>query len=121
MHGQDLVPLLVGHFLDDVVPGVAGVVDDDIDATKAVHGGFDEAVGEVCSGDATHTGDGVATGSTNLGDHFFGRSGIQVIDHDFRAVTGQLQGDATTDATTGTGHQGYFSFKLSHCSALVSY
>ncbi len=29
---QDGVPLLVGHLLDHVVPGVAGVVDDDVDA-----------------------------------------------------------------------------------------
>ncbi|MOA20137.1 hypothetical protein D3C78_1405620 [compost metagenome] len=111
---HDGVPLLVGHLLDHVVPGVAGVVDDDVDAAEAFHRGLDEAVGEVRSGDAAHAGDGFAAGGADFRDHFLGGSGVQVVDHDFRAIGGQLQGDLTADAAAGAGYQGDFAFELFH-------
>ena len=43
---QHGVPLLVRHLLDDVVPGIAGIVDDDVEPALAVDAGRDEAFGE---------------------------------------------------------------------------
>ena len=53
------VPLLVGHLLDHVVPGVAGVVDDDVQALVFADGGADEALGEIRRGDAADAGHGL--------------------------------------------------------------
>ncbi|MCY1459790.1 hypothetical protein D9M71_772940 [compost metagenome] len=113
---DDGVPLLVGHLLDHVVPGVAGVVDDDVDATEVVDSGLDEAVGEIDSGHAAHAGNGFTAGSADFRNHFFSRSGVEVVDHDFGAVGSQLQGDLTANATAGAGYQGDFAFELFHCS-----
>ena len=90
---DDRVPLLVAHLLDHVVPGVAGVVDDDVDRAEVVDRGLDEAIGEIGRRDAADAGDGFTAQGTDFSDHFFGRAGVQVVDHDARAVAGQLQGD----------------------------
>ncbi|MCY1438861.1 hypothetical protein D9M71_550770 [compost metagenome] len=115
------VPLLVGHLLDDVVPGVAGVVDDDVDATIVLHGGLDETVSEVGSGHTADAGHSLATGVADFCNDVFGRSSVEIIDHDLGAVSGQLQGDATTDTAAGTGDQGDFTFDFFHlfCSRFL--
>ncbi|MCY1418738.1 hypothetical protein D9M71_343060 [compost metagenome] len=118
---DDGVPLLVRHLLDHVVPGVAGVVDDDVDAAVVLDSGLDEAIGEVDSGHAAYAGDSFTASGTDLGNHFLGRSGVQVVDDHLGAVARQLQGYFTTDATAGAGYQGDFTFELFHCSVLVDF
>ena len=51
MHVENRVPLVVGHLLDHAVPGVAGVVDEDVAAAEAVDRGLDDALAEVGRGD----------------------------------------------------------------------
>ncbi|MOA01415.1 hypothetical protein D3C78_1208230 [compost metagenome] len=116
---DDGVPLLVAHLLDHVVPGVAGVVDDDVDAAVVLDSSLDEAIGEIDSGDTADAGHGFAASGADLGNHFFSRAGIQVIDHHTGAIARQFQRDAATDATTGTGDQGDFAFKFFHCHCLL--
>ncbi|MNC37445.1 hypothetical protein D3C75_860110 [compost metagenome] len=83
---DDRVPLFVGHFLNDVVPGVPGVVDDDVDATVALHGSLYEALGEIGGGHAADAGNGFTTGLANFSHDFFGRCRVQIVDHDFGAI-----------------------------------
>jgi len=42
--------------------------------------------------------------------------GIEVIDDDIGAVLGKAQGDRSSDATTGSGHQGAPSCENTHVS-----
>ncbi|MNI66941.1 hypothetical protein D3C73_1225390 [compost metagenome] len=111
---NDRVPLLVAHLLDHVVPGETGVVDDDVDRAVGLDGGLHETVSEVRRRDAAHARHSFSASGTDLGDHFLSRFSIQVVNHDFRAVGGQLQSDFTTNATAGTGDQSDFAFKLFH-------
>ncbi|MNY46983.1 hypothetical protein D3C86_1822150 [compost metagenome] len=62
MHIDHGVPLLVGHTLDHVVPGVARVVHDDVDSAERVNRGLDEAIAEVGVGHAADTGHGFSAG-----------------------------------------------------------
>ncbi|MNE25764.1 hypothetical protein D3C80_1191020 [compost metagenome] len=107
---DDCVPLFVAHFLDDAVPGVTGVIDDDVDGAVAVHRGLDESIGKVDGSHTANTGDGFTTGGTNFCNYFFRWRGIQVVDHDARSVASQFQRYATPDASTRAGDQGNFTF-----------
>ncbi|MNM95601.1 hypothetical protein D3C81_1080530 [compost metagenome] len=100
--------------LDAVTPGVAGVVDDDVDAAKGVDRGLHQALGEILGGDAADAGHGFAAGRADFRDHALSRLGIQIVDHHSGAIGGQLQGHAAADATTGAGHDGGFSCQLAH-------
>ncbi|MNN74332.1 hypothetical protein D3C81_1905230 [compost metagenome] len=116
---DDCVPLLVGHLLDHAVPGVAGVVDDDVQPLVVLDRGADEALGEVRRTNAADTGHGFAAEGLDRLDHFLRRIGIEVVDHHAGAVGGQLQGDGAADATAGAGNQRHFTFEfLAHLSVL---
>ncbi|CAI8856072.1 hypothetical protein EMIT0P294_220018 [Pseudomonas sp. IT-P294] len=117
---ENRVPLLIGHLLDHVVPGVTGVVDDDVDAAKAVHGGLDVTLAKVRCADVAVADGGFAT---QLADYFSGlvsRVGVQVVDHDARAFARQFQRDLLTDATTGTGDHCDFAFEFCHGVLLLN-
>lgn len=61
VQGDDGIPLLVRHLVDDAVPSVAGVVDDDVDLSIAkVGGALDESVYIVCLEDVSRDSDGLA-------------------------------------------------------------
>ena len=102
---QDGVPLLVGHFLDDVVPGVAGIVHDDVEALVGLHRGCDEPVREIGGGDVADAGDSLAAQGLDLGDGLQGRRLVQVVDHDAGAFGGELQRNGPANAASGSGDQ----------------
>ncbi|MNT51778.1 hypothetical protein D3C72_1887640 [compost metagenome] len=82
---DDGVPLLVGHLLDDVVPGVAGVVDDDVDALEILDSRLDQALREIRGGHAAHARHRFAALRPDQFDDFVGRIGVQVVHHHARA------------------------------------
>jgi hypothetical protein len=92
------VPLLVAHLLDDVVPGVAGVVDDDVQSLVLLDGGADKALGKVGVGDIAHAGNGLAAHLAYQGQGLIGGFGIEVVDDQACAFAGQLEGDAAAYA-----------------------
>lgn len=53
------IPLLVGHLLDDGVPGVADVVDDDVPPAEGPHRGLHEPLREADPDNAADPGDGL--------------------------------------------------------------
>lgn len=62
VQGDDGVPLLVRHLVNDAVPGIPGVVDDDIDlAITKLGGALDESVYVVCLENVAGDGDSLAT------------------------------------------------------------
>ena len=100
------VPLLVGHLLDHVVPGVAGVVDDDVEALVFADGRADEALGEVRRGDAADAGHGLAAGVADGLHGLLRRFGVEIVDDDARAFAGELERDRAADAAARTGDEG---------------
>jgi hypothetical protein len=89
VHVEDGVPLLVGHFLGHVVPGVAGVVDDDVQAAEALGSGRHETLGEAVAGHRTDGGHGVAAGGLDVAGGLLGGFGVQVVDHYRGALGGE--------------------------------
>ena len=102
VHGEHGFPLLVAHLLQHVVPGVAGVVDDDVDAAKGVERGFDKAVAKVGVGHAANAGHGLATAGHDIGHGLLGRGLVKVVDDNTCAFAGELERDFTADAATRT-------------------
>ncbi|MOA03019.1 hypothetical protein D3C78_1225010 [compost metagenome] len=108
------IPLLFGNLLDHVVPGEAGVVDDDVDAAEGIQSSLHATVTEVGGGHVAQAGDGIAAESTDFRDHFIGRSLIEVVDHDLGAFFGEFQRDGAADAAAGTGNDGDFALQSTH-------
>ena len=105
-HGLEL---LVGHAVHAAVPGVSGVVHDDVEATAGVDGVFDEGVADSL-GDEVGDERGGTPVTEGLVDRAggFGRLGfIDVGDDDAGAVGGEHNGGGAADAARSTGDDGY--------------
>ena len=112
VHGQHGFPLLVAHLLQHVVPGVASVVDDDVDAAKGVERGLDEALAKVGLGHAADAGHGLTTAGDDVGHGLLGRGLVQVVDDDTGAFAGELERDFTANAAAGARDQGHLAFEF---------
>lgn len=67
VQGDDGVPLLVGHLVDHAVPGIARVVDDDVDlAVAKVCGALDDFLDVLSVGHVAGYGDGLAAGLVDV-------------------------------------------------------
>ena len=85
-------PFVIGDFpdgLEDIVGYHSGVVDEDIHAAKAGHGGGDEGVGVIGTGDIGGDGDGVAAGGADLIAGGLNGAGAAAGDDQAGAGTGQ--------------------------------
>ena len=99
MHVEHGLKLFVGHLLDRRVPGVAGVVDDDIESAERLHRGGDEAIGKASLGDAAVDRDGFAAGGLDFGGDRIAWRRVEIVDHDLGAFAGEFQRDGAADAT----------------------
>ena len=86
------------HLLDRRVPGVAGIVDDDVETAEGFDGGVDEAIGEARFGDAAVDRDGFAARRPDFGSHGVARLGVEIVDDDARALAREFQRDGASDA-----------------------
>ena len=93
MHIHDCLPLLVAHLLDHVVPGVAGVVDDDVEAAELLDRRVDEALGKAVLRHAADAGHRLAAGGFDRRDRFLRRGGIKIVDYHAGAFGGEFEGD----------------------------
>ena len=107
MDVQHGLELFVGGLLNDIVPGEAGVVHDDVDRAEAVEHRGDELLRELRLGDVSRQvlragqgGGGFARG------HF-----IQVIDEDGSASGGEAGGNCVPDTPRGARYQRRLSFQ----------
>ena len=119
MDVEDGVPLLVGHLLDDRVPGVAGIVHHDMAAAEGVDRGLDDAVAEVGLGDVAGAGHRLAAQLLDLGDGLLGRRVVDVVDHHPGAVAHQAQRDLLADAAARAGDDRHLAIHLTHVSSLL--
>ena len=109
---DDGVPLFVAHLLDDVVPGIARVVDDDVDAAERLQCGLDQAFTEVRLGDIAGEGQCLAAAAADLLHHIIGRCGVKIVDNHAGTFARELQGDAAADTTPCTSDDGNLAFQF---------
>ena len=109
MYIHDRVPLLVGHFLDHAVPGIAGVVDDDVDALIFAQRRADEAIRKVGRGHAAATGGGLTTGGAEFIDDLLGWFGIEIVDDHPCTLGREFMRDGATDAAARSGNECYLA------------
>ena len=112
VHSEHGFPLLVAHLLQHVVPGVTGVVDDDVDAAKSVERGLDKTLAKVGVRYAADADHGLTTAGNDVGHRLLGRGLVEVVDDDACAFAGELECDFTANAATGAGDQGHLAFEF---------
>ena len=112
VHTNHRVPLLLAHVGEHPVAQKSGVVDQNIQTAKGIDGGVDQVLGTVPVGDIITIGDGFATGSLDLLDHFLSGAGASrsiqahtdVIDDHPGAFGRERQRVRTSDAPACTGN-----------------
>ena len=106
MHGDDGVPVLVGHVEQHPVSRDARVVDHDVQAAL-LFGGSHQAVGGRALADVAGDGDRRAAGGVDLVDHVAGGHRVlDVVDHHRGTGLGQTDRFGAPQAPGGTGHHG---------------
>ena len=76
MHVDDRAPLLVGHLLDHAVPGVTGVVHNDVEPAETVDARLDEAFGKAVLRHAAGADCNLAAGGADRLGGVVGRIGV---------------------------------------------
>jgi len=100
------LPVFGLHPHQQTIPGDAGVVDQNIQATAALQNAFDQTVNLRFHGDVGLQCVGLSACCSDLGDHLFGRcSGVGVIHHHFCTRFGQGDGDGAPNAATPSSDQ----------------
>ena len=104
----------------------AGVVDEDVEPTPFVDRLRDEAARAVERRDVVTVRDGGTAGGDDLVDDRLRRAGVasaafhrgpEIVDHDARAVRGEQQRVAATDAPAGAGDDRDLAFEDPHSRA----
>ncbi|EPE07043.1 transcription factor tfiiic complex subunit [Ophiostoma piceae UAMH 11346] len=107
MQVQDVVPLLVAHLVDDAVPGVAGVVDDNMDLAVAERSGLgNELVNVLLLEEVARHRNGLAARLVDGLGNGLGLGGVNVGDDDLGALGGKEAGALGTDALGSAGDDG---------------
>jgi hypothetical protein len=96
-HGLELA---VGHLVDDAVPGIAGVVDQDVELAEAVDRRLDELLGHPVRGQVAREQRGL---TVDLRGRLLGALGVEVVDEHARAVLGQELRRRPADAARRPG------------------
>ena len=99
------------------IPSVAGIVDDDIDATEGLHRRADKAVCEAVRGDGAVDGDCLAARGRDFFGDFVARRFVEIVDDEFDALAGEFECDGTADATAGTGHERDLAGEVAHLTS----
>src|SRR5215469_4130642 len=108
------VPLLIGHILNDCVPGISGIVDNNIDTTKGIKRCLDELswkgrIGYIASDDNCFTSSGADSSSSHLR-----WSLVKVTYHNRCAFTPEHVSCCCANSPTRAGQNSYFAFNQSH-------
>ncbi len=114
MNVDHRVPLLVGHLLDHVIPGITSVVDDDIQTMESGRAGFDEALGKVSCGNAAGTRDRFAPRCLDLVHDRLRPLRIEVVNDNACPFRRELECNRTADALTGTSDERDLTAEFRH-------
>ena len=103
--------LLVAHLVDRPIPGVAGVVDHDVDLPERVDRLLDELVGNATLRQVARERDRL---TADLVRRLLGDVAVEVVDQDLRALLGEQLGRGATDAARRAGDDRRLAVKYSH-------
>ncbi len=119
VHGDDHVPVLLAHLVEDDVAQDAGDVDDTVDAAERVDGLLDHALSRLVVGDAVAIDHGLATGGGDFVADLLRRGRVagtsaidrsaQIVDHHLGALFGGELRHLRANATASAGHQHHFA------------
>src|SRR5258706_715564 len=98
------VPLLVGHVLYDRVPGIARVVDDDIDAAERLGAGLYQPIRKLNVRDAARSYDSLAALRVDLISGSLCDLRIYIVDNHGSAVLGEELSYAAANPATRSGN-----------------
>ena len=104
VHIDHRVPLLICHILNDCIPRVACVVDDDVDSAERLGASLDEAIREIDLGDATGAYHRTAANSGDLISSRLRNVGVDIVDDNRSAVIGEKLCDALSYPATRAGN-----------------
>ena len=90
MHVDDRMPLLVGHFLNNAVPRVAGVIDNNVQPAKIFDRRCHELIRKAAIRNRARTDRRLPAKLFDRGRGFLGRTCIQIVHHDPRPFRGEL-------------------------------
>ena len=94
------------HAHQQSIPGDAGIVDQNVQASAALQHGFDQSVHLLFKRDIGLQGVGLSTSSADRGHHLVGGAGgIGIVHNHFRSGFRQREGNGPSDASTSAGHQ----------------
>ena len=113
-HGVDVehrLELVVGHLVDDVVAGVAGVVDDDVDLAELVDGLLDQLVRNALLGEVAAEHRGLAR---DLRRRLLGDVAVEVVDEHARTLLGEQLRCGAADSSRRSGDDRRLSVQNSH-------
>jgi len=108
---QHRLELLVGHLVGDTVPGVAGVVDDDVHRAEGFVGGGHELLCGFRLGHVTGEDSGL---TLDLGCGLLGGIGVEVVDQHLGAVCCKKLCGGPTDSPGGPGDDRALAVQKSH-------
>ena len=108
MDVQHGLELFVGHFLNDVVPDIAGVVDDDVERAKGGDGGVHQLLGEVRRREIPNQ---PLRASACLGGSLLQRHFVNIREHHRRAACREFLGHGASNAASRSGDQRGFAFE----------
>jgi hypothetical protein len=103
--------LLVRHPVHDPVPGVAGVVDDDVDPSKGLDRGPDQLLGDVGLGQIAGEDRRLAV---DLAGRLLGDIAVDVVDQHLRALAHEQLRGRPADPARRAGHDRRLAVKKSH-------
>src|SRR5207248_2792609 len=86
MHIYHGVPLLIGHILNDSIPGIACVIDDDVYPSKGIERSLHQLSRKSRVGHITRDDRSLTARVTNSSCSFLRRSGIEIAYHYQRAL-----------------------------------
>ena len=109
VYGQHGVPIRQGHLVERLFRPHGGIVDEDVEAAKALDGRRDQPF----DGDRiAHVGQYWERLSAGGGDGLDGLAITPAIDHHGRTRRGKRQGNGTADVAAPARNQGYASLKI---------
>src|SRR5581483_11840742 len=101
------VPLLIGHFMNDAIPGVAGVIDNNVDGAKVFERRVDQLRWKRRAGDIARDNNRFTTRSANGGGSLLRGVGIEIADNDRGPFRSEQAGGGRTNTAPRTGDNGY--------------
>ena len=105
VHRENGIPLLIGDFMDDTIPGITGIVDNDMNLSISKlcrlldQNGEEVGVGDIASNGNSSTGGGVVDRLGNA----VGFGGVDISHHNFGTLVGEESGGLGADTLTGAG------------------